>query len=158
MDHKHFTFYSQQFNRLKKLYLGCEEIKYCTEYKYLGYLISNCNSDKKHLSKIFSNFRKKALNLRRYFKKSPDYLIVFLIKSFLLSTLYGLEFSPGLNDYYKNRYNYILSIAFGIKTKFITKKLDTYPELKVEKVVEKARDRYFKIETRHNFDAFGDSS
>ena len=155
LDHQHFTFYSQG-NKLKRLYLGTEEIKYRTEYKYLGYLISNCNSDKKHLASIFSKFRKKAINLRRYFKKSPDYLMVFLIKSFLLSTLYGLEFSPGLNNYYINRYNYVISIAFGIKTRFIERKFEKFPELRAEKIINKARDRYSKITTRHQCTALGD--
>ena len=148
LDHQHFTFYSQG-NTLKRLYLGTEKINYCSEYKYLGYIISNCNSDKKHLAAVFSKFRKKAINLRRYFKKSPDTLIVFLIKSFLLSTLYGLEFSPGLNSYYINRYEYVMSIAFGVKTKNIEKKFTKFPELKPEIIIQKARERYFKISTRN---------
>ena len=79
---------------------------------------------------------------------SNDNLRIILIKSFLLPTLYGLEFSMGMNNQYINRYNYIMSIAFGIDTKRIEDKLEKYPDLKLENVAAKARARYDNITSR----------
>ena len=137
--------------RTPKLFLGSDEIKLVSSYKYLGYHISGCNSDKRHLKEVFSKLRKKALNLRRYMRWSNDFLRVKLINSFLLPTLYGLEFSEKINQQYTSRYNYIMSIAFGIDTKRIQEKLLKYPDLELESVAEKARNRYENITSRCDY-------
>ena len=149
LNSRKYDFFAVEGRRIPKLYLDDEEIKMVTSYKYLGYHMSGNNSDKKHLKEIFSKFRKKALNMRRYLKGCDDKQRVYLIKSFLLSTLYGLEFTPNLNDHFKNRYNYIMSIAFGIETSKINQKYEKFPELRIEQIMVKTRRRHENIKSRY---------
>ena len=56
--------------------------------------------------------------------------------------------TPLEHDKYTNRYNYILSIAFGIDTKRISDKLEKYTDLQLKNVSLKARLRYENITSR----------
>lgn len=151
MNSNQFSFYSKR--KFLKLMLNGVVLQYVNNFKYLGYVLNNARTDNDHLAHIFSKFRCKALMLRRFFRNTNDKVLIKLIKSYLISTLYGLELSTSIKKQYQSRYNYILSIAFGVKTSIINAKLEKYPDLKLNHVQKKANDRFAVLEHR-NFNPY----
>lgn len=93
MDTEHFNYYSKNGKNLPVLILNGIQLQYVQTFKYLGYTLNNSNTDGDHIATIFSKCRCKALSLRRYFRYTKDTVIIKLIKSYLISSLYGLELS-----------------------------------------------------------------
>lgn len=154
LNSKNFNYYNGTIKRkLPNLVLNNVTLQYVNNFKYLGYTLNNSRTDLDHLAIIFSKFRCKALTIRRFFRNTNDKTLTLLIKSYLISTLYGLELSKNFTKQYRSRYNYILSIAFGVKTSNIDQKLRKYPELQLQNVHKKASCRYAVLEHR-NFNPY----
>ena len=123
-------------------------LEYVKEYKYLGYWITSCLTDKYQMNVNFRKVKNSIFQFKRFFKKASDKILVRLAESYFSSKMYGLEFTKSINNNQKTRFNYFYNIWFGKKTEATNEKLSNYQQLTLGNLHQKALERYTNIESR----------
>ena len=135
-------FYNKSESQLPKFHLNGVELEYVNVYKYLGYMYNSKMNDEDHIKSLLSKIRLAILQNKRYFKKANPKLLVRIAKSFIVSKLYGLEFSKSISANQLIRYNYLFNMWFSRGTEDTTKIMNDNKEINLEYLHKKARDRF----------------
>ena len=141
-----FNFYNTAGRRLPKFYLNGVELEYVRVYKYLGYLTNSQMNDEDHVKELFSRIRAAILQNKRFFKKANRWLLVRVAKAFIVSKLYGLEFSEKISKNRITRYNYLFNAWFSRNSTNTNQIIEQSPGIDLKSLHEKARSRYDKLD------------
>ena len=120
-----------------------DKLKYVNQYKYLGFQIHNSLNDKYHMEYMLSKFRKQVMAQRKIIKSPNLGIRLKLLKTYQLPKLYGLEtISESTLLKYTERFNYICSISLKRDTKATAEIQSQHPEITLQVLGEKARQRF----------------
>ena len=148
LSYKEYAFYSVKGRKLPKFYMKGTALEYVREYKYLGYWITSCLTDKYQMNVNFRKIKNSIFQFKRFFKRAPINLLVKVAQSFFSSKFYGLEFAKEITNNQITRFNYFYNIWFGSKTEATNRKLCDYPKLQLQTLFKNAKERYENIQSR----------
>ena len=147
-EYKDYMHYISNGNNLPQFTLHGVVLEYVSFYKYLGYHYTPAMTDTMHLKVLLSKIRKAILQYKRFFKRAPISLLIRVAQSYIVSKLYGLEFSVKINKNTVNYYNYLFRRWFGRGQAETDKIIHQAPEINLEKLHEKARIRYENLDSQ----------
>ena len=140
-----FEKYSQGL-QLPEFLLNGIKLEYVRVYKYLGYLYNSAMSDSDHMRELLSRIRTAILQNKRFFKKANIWLLVRIAKTFIVSKLYGLEFSESISNHQITRYNYLFNAWFSKNSERTNQIIKQNEQISLKYLHEKARSRRLNLE------------
>ena len=140
-----FEKYSQGL-QLPEFLLNGIKLEYVRVYKYLGYLYNSAMSDSDHMRELLSRIRTAILQNKRFFKKANIWLLVRIAKTFIVSKLYGLEFSESISNHQITRYNYLFNAWFSKNSERTNQIIKQNEQISLKYLHEKASSRRQNLE------------
>ena len=116
-------------------------ISYTTSKTYLGFKLNQSLDDSDHLRHTLSSLRKRIFNFTNRIKISSTSVRLRLIRTYVLSGFYGLEFIQKIPKNQVARYYYLLSILLRTPTKTVQNFLEKNPWLDLKNILEDASAR-----------------
>ena len=119
--------YKERSGILSSFSINSTVIKYAKQSKYLGFTIDSGLTDTAHVKCIFTKFRKAIMVFKSTVRVSKLTLLKRLARTYILPTLYNLEFIQKFSDANISRYDFLMARFFNVnKEKFDSIRGDTH--------------------------------
>ena len=89
---------------------------YVNKNSYLGFLLSSSLSCDDHVELSLRKFRKAIYSFKSSIKTRKRCLLVRFARTYIIPTISGLEFVEQLKSAYIQRFNFLLTKFFGLRT------------------------------------------